>query len=302
MPSVIIPACNEERVIGRCVRALMRGGRAQDELEIVVVCNGCDDATADIARRIGADVKVVETPVGSKFGALNLGDTAATRFPRFYVDADVALEGDALRRLTDQLRAGDKLAAAPRARFELAGCSWAVRAFYRINDLLPSSREGIGGSGVYALSEAGRKRFGDFPNVIADDGFVRLQFREEERVTLSDCTSTVYAPRTLAELVRIKTRSHLGTAQLRRMYPHLWQNRGTTNGGMLRTLVRRPTLWPSLAVYCLVKGVARIRAWKRLRGANLEWERDQSSRLPANQPSELRTPVTTSVPVANLQT
>ncbi|MEM7229802.1 MAG: glycosyltransferase, partial [Planctomycetota bacterium] len=94
--SVIIPAHNEEAVIARTLRAMLDGARP-GELEIIVVCNGCTDHTAAIARTFGDDVQVIETEVGNKAIALNLGDETATRFPRFFVDADIDLPVDSIR-------------------------------------------------------------------------------------------------------------------------------------------------------------------------------------------------------------
>ena len=51
MVSFVIPAHNEEAVIGRCLTALLAGAR-RDELDIIVVCNGCTDRTAEVARCI----------------------------------------------------------------------------------------------------------------------------------------------------------------------------------------------------------------------------------------------------------
>src|SRR3954470_11754775 len=50
--SVVVPAHDEEQVITRCLRALT-GGTAAEEVEVIVVCNGCSDRTADVARRFG---------------------------------------------------------------------------------------------------------------------------------------------------------------------------------------------------------------------------------------------------------
>ena len=86
--SVVIPAHNEEAVIGRCLQNLLEGAEP-DELEFVVVGNGCKDATATAARSFGPPVRVIETPVASKSNALNLGDAAAQIFPRAYIDADI---------------------------------------------------------------------------------------------------------------------------------------------------------------------------------------------------------------------
>src|SRR5687768_15628594 len=121
MISVIIPAHNEERVIGRGVAAVTAEARP-GELEVIVVCNGCRDGTADEARRVGEEVRVIVTDVASKVHALNLGDAAARGFPRFFVDADVVLTLDELRRLAARLESGDVLAVAPRFQMDLTNC------------------------------------------------------------------------------------------------------------------------------------------------------------------------------------
>jgi len=281
--SIIIPAHNEARVIRRTLEALTRGA-APGELEVIVVCNGCTDDTAVVVRAfsrgtmVGGEVRLIETEVPSKTNALNLGDTVARYFPRFYVDADVVLPYTVLEALASRLEAGDVLAVAPRFRMALETCSWAVRAFYDINGRVPSSREGIGGSGVYGLSSEGRSRFKTFPNLTADDGFVRVQFTPTERATVEQYYSMVFAPRNLHELIRIKTRSHLGIAELRSCYPALWANKGSGNGRALLRLALIPWLWPRLAMYGYVKVVARIRAKNRWAKKQLTWERDETSR------------------------
>src|SRR5215468_4866999 len=49
MISVIIPAHNEEKYLGATLEALER--QSYGWFEVVVVANGCTDATADVARR-----------------------------------------------------------------------------------------------------------------------------------------------------------------------------------------------------------------------------------------------------------
>src|SRR5262245_57178730 len=183
MISIVIPAHDESAVIARCLEALLRGAQP-GELEILVVCNGCSDDTAEIARRFGPDVRVIETAVPSKSNALNLGDEAARGFPRFYVDADVVLEVRDLRATAAALESGRCLAAAPRLRVDLSECSLPVRLYHRIWMDLPYVQEGMLGSGVYALSESGRARVGRFPDIIADDDLVRLAFRPSERISV----------------------------------------------------------------------------------------------------------------------
>ncbi|MET8139616.1 glycosyltransferase [Sphaerisporangium sp. NPDC005288] len=101
--SVIIPAHNEARVIGRLLSRLLAEA-SKDEFDVVVVANGCDDDTASVARGFG--VRVVETPVPSKREALRLGDEAAAVHPRVYVDADIEMGTADLRALRDALLDG----------------------------------------------------------------------------------------------------------------------------------------------------------------------------------------------------
>jgi glycosyltransferase involved in cell wall biosynthesis len=275
--SIVIPARNEGSVIGRALRALVTDA-APKEIDVIVVCNGCTDGTASVAREFGPVVRVIETTSGGKANALNLGDQAAKTFPRIYADADVVISLKTARALTTRLDAGDVLAVAPQARISLSGCSWFVRAYYEIRSRLPSAREGIGGSGVYAVSEAGRRRFGRFPDVIADDGYVRIQFRPEERETLVDAHSIVFAPHTIKDLILIRIRAYYGTFELARRFPDLWKNRGESNHKTVVRLLSSPWLWPKLLIYYYVNIIARYQALARFRAANFLWERDNTSR------------------------
>jgi glycosyltransferase involved in cell wall biosynthesis len=283
--SIVIAAHNEEEVLGRCLDALLQTART-GELEIAVVCNGCTDRTADVARAYGDAVRVLETPRASKTGALNLGDAAVAGFPRFYVDADVTLPLASVRRIATRLSDGNALAAAPVMNLDLRGSSVAVRAYYRIWVRLPYVRQGMIGVGVYALSDGGRRRFGEFPDVIADDGYVRVLFDAHERIRVDDAPVRIYAPGGVHDLVRIKTRSRLGRYQLAGRFPDLVARERTTKsyGNAMRGIVMRPWLWPAAAVYAAVVLQTRRRARAQLASTEgYVWERDQSSRKPGRR-------------------
>lgn len=280
MISIIVPAHNESFVIARTLSTLL-GDPGSQGISVVVVCNGCTDDTASIARGFGPAVDVIESDVASKAQALNLGDERSLGFPRVYADADVVITINAIRTLARCLEQGDVLAVSPTPDINLTGCSWPVRKYFGIRSRLPSSREGIGGSGVYALSEAGRKRFDRFPDVIADDTYVRLNFKPEERRTLPDVKSTIFAPRTLSQLLIIRTRACLGTFQIARRYPELWKNAGESNRQALIELSRELRLWPGLLIYYCINILARCRAEYLLRSKKFTWQRDVSSRSPS---------------------
>jgi glycosyltransferase involved in cell wall biosynthesis len=278
MISIVVPAFNECSVIARTLKT-MTDGADPGELDVVVVCNGCTDNTPAIARSFGRPVRVIETELPSKPHALNLGDQAAESFPRLYADADVMISLDTIRKLAKRLEEGDVLAVAPSPQIDLVGCSWAVRACFDITSRLPSAQEGIGGSGVYALSEAGRQRFREFPMVTSDDGYVRIQFQPAERETLTTATSTVFAPATIKDLIAYKTRAHYGGFELAALFPELWENRGKSNTWALVKLFKYSWLWHKLFVYSCIAVLSRCRAIIQLRRKTFAWQRDETSRV-----------------------
>ncbi|THD67263.1 MAG: glycosyltransferase [Phenylobacterium sp.] len=281
MISVVIPAYNEAAVIARCLQSLLRD-RQPGEIEVFVVCNGCSDDTAAVARGFGEPVRVIETDVPSKTHALNLGDAAASGFPRVYVDADVVITLPAIRKIAAALEQGPALAAAPRpVNIFLPGTSWGVRAYYRFWTALPYIQEGMIAAGAYALSREGRQRFKDFPDVIADDGYVRLLFEPHERVQVPDAVSEVIAPMAIRDLRKIKTRSRLGVLQLRQRYPELASREAKTKHyrNALLEVAGRPSLYLSALPYVYVAIASWLRAQRQMNtSGRYVWERDDSSR------------------------
>lgn len=285
MTSVVIAAHNEAAVIGGLLSALTRN-RSDGELDIVVVCNGCLDNTADIARGFGPSVRVVETDVASKSNALNLGDEVARGFPRIYLDADILIDGGTIMALSNALQSGEFLAAGVSPEINTSGCSIGVKAFYSIKDKLPSSQEGIAGSGLYAVSKAGRMRFGKFPAIVSDDLYARLVFQETERTTLPGLHSVVFAAKNVSALLVQRTRSAFGSGQLAHLYPDLLGNNSAHNHKALVGLFKYPSLWFKLAIYIYVAVRSKLKARKLLGEAGYVWEREQTSRARSNLSTE----------------
>ena len=213
LASVVIPAHNERRVIGRCLRAL-REGAAPGELDVIVVANACTDDTAAIAEAEGA--RVYTTPVPGKAHALNLGDGHCRTFPRLYLDADIELTAAGVRDLVKALTADGVRAAAPTPRLDLSDVSWPVRRFHLVLDRLTSDRIGqLSGTGAYLLSVAAHTQVFPMPDhVIADDALVHRAFTADERVAVDAVTVTIRPPRTVSALIRRRARVRLGNQQL----------------------------------------------------------------------------------------
>ena len=106
------------------------------------------------------------------------------------------------------------MCAAPRPFFDLAGRTWPIRAFYDVWKEVPYRALDMVGSGVYALSEQGRARFGEFPQLTADDQFVQQQFEPAELRSVGDASFVVHPPRRLRGLVAMRTRVYRGNREL----------------------------------------------------------------------------------------
>jgi glycosyltransferase involved in cell wall biosynthesis len=282
--SVVIPAHDEAAVIGRCLDALFTGF-LEGELDVVVVCNGCGDQTAAVARSSGHPVRVLELESASKPAALRVGDAAASAFPRLYVDADVILPGSAARRVLHRLRAG-AVAARPPIRYDSEAASAPVRSYYRARSRVPAVLGSLWGAGVYGLSSAGRRRFGAFPDLVADDLWVDGHFDSAE-VEIVDCTPVVVAaPRRSRDLVRVLRRVYVGKAE-RASAPDPGARAPETIASTLRDLARLLAAGPvaalDAATYAVFAAGARLAlALPHRSDAPLSeerWERDDSSRV-----------------------
>ena len=166
--SVVIPAHNEEATIGRSLVAL-RSEAGSDELDVVVVCNGCTDETAAAARRCDTQARVIEIAEASKAEAVRVGNAATTVFPRVHLDADIELTGSAVRALLAPLTEGRALATAPQREIPRDGCSRLVGWYYDVWEELPNVQAGLFGRGVVAVTAAGQDRLSALPRLLSDD-------------------------------------------------------------------------------------------------------------------------------------
>ncbi len=276
--TILIPAYNEADVIGRTLANLTEGMQP-DEFRMVIVPNACRDATADAAREACPQARIIETPVGGKAHAMNLGRNAAPDGILICVDADLTLTADDLRALIAPIEAGDAQAACGRMKVDVSGCSAAVRGFYGIWSRMPYARNGKFG-GVIALSEDAAARVFPLPEVTADDEFINRSLSADEKAFAPDCCFTAHAPRDLASLIRVRRRVLRGNRKLTAM--GLSQQAGTvggSKGAILRQALFQPRLWVGLAVFALVGLAARAGLAVEGKPSAITWERDDSSRI-----------------------
>ena len=99
--SIIIPALNEEKMIGRCLGSLTQLAFARDRFEVLIVDNGSRDRTLAIAESFKdrLNLKVLQQ-AGVRISALrNLGARAASGDILAFLDADCLAPADWLDRI-----------------------------------------------------------------------------------------------------------------------------------------------------------------------------------------------------------
>jgi GT2 family glycosyltransferase len=272
--SIVVPAHNEETSIARLLESL-KAGAQPGEFEVIVVCNGCSDRTAEIARGFG--VQVAELAEPSKAAALAHGDSLAHLHPRLYVDADVDLDVPAVRALCAALDEG-VLAAGPRREFMLDQASLLVRAYYAVWRRLPQVRTGLFGRGVVAVSAAGHERTGALPAVMSDDLAMSEAFAPSERAVVDDAVVVIRPPRTLRDLLRRRIRVATGNTQLDQAGRRSDAAK-TSWADLLRIARSEPSVAAAVPVFVAVAVGAKLASRRRVRSGDFStWLRDDSSR------------------------
>ncbi|HOQ73739.1 MAG TPA: glycosyltransferase family 2 protein [Limnochordia bacterium] len=101
--AAIVPAYNEEQTIGPVIEALLECRRVE---EIIVVSDGSDDRTAEVARRYPVKVLELEQNVG-KGGAMKAGANETNCEVLLFVDADlVGLHTEHIEALLEPVLSG----------------------------------------------------------------------------------------------------------------------------------------------------------------------------------------------------
>lgn len=183
--SVVIAAYRERRTIAAKLRTLAAQDHPADRLEVIIVCDGSDDGTADEARAAGerfmpGRVRVLELPRGGKPAALNAGVAAARGDVLVFTDARQELNEGAISALCRDLR--DPEVGVVSGELVLAGAAgsgayWRYEAWIRKNEGRAGSVVGVSGA-LYAMA---RRRYVPMPvETILDDLFEPMAVRLRE--------------------------------------------------------------------------------------------------------------------------
>jgi glycosyltransferase involved in cell wall biosynthesis len=155
--SIIVPAFNEQKLIGRCLRRNQSAANAFTglgwETEIIVCDNNSSDRTAEIARAAGA--KVVFEPVNQIARARNTGAAAATGDWLLFVDGDSFPREELFAGVAAAIQSGEFLGGGATVKLDHARgpAIWMSRAW----NLLSRLQKWMAGSFIFCDAAAFRE-------------------------------------------------------------------------------------------------------------------------------------------------
>ncbi len=210
--SVIVPAFNEERLLGGtldCLREHLAVFHAAGwETELIVCDNNSTDRTAELARAGGA--AVVFEPVNQIGRARNRGAAAATGDWLLFVDADSRPSRELFLEVIQTIRSG---------RFLAGGCTVRLDGDYRLGNGIASLWNGLSrvfcllaGSFIFCESEAFREAGGFSQELYAGEELEltqklkRLARRRGKRLTILHAFPLMTSAR---KIQLYRTRDHL---------------------------------------------------------------------------------------------
>lgn len=224
--SVIIPALNQERTLGKCIESLLAQDLPREQFEIIIVDNGSTDRTRDVIEAF--PVRYAFEPKRSSYTARNRGLSIARGRVVAFMDADCRAEPSWLRsglRAIDDRR-GDLVAGSIRAR------SAPIPNLYEIYDRFKylNQRENVSRNGYAATANLFVRRdtieeLSGFDGSMISGGDRDLCLRARDRgleiAFEPDAVVQHVARSTLRQILRKNERIGFGVFQLLRRRPDL---------------------------------------------------------------------------------
>jgi cellulose synthase/poly-beta-1,6-N-acetylglucosamine synthase-like glycosyltransferase len=225
--SVVLVVRNEEtRIAGRLSNLLAcayPGG-----IEVIVVCDGCTDATAAAASAFGGKVvRVIECERQGKAACLNTGVAQAGNALIVFADARQNFDADALAQLAGCF--ADPSVGAVSGSLDIqhsaSGTGRGVDAYWRLEKFIRSAESEIdsciGCTGaIYAVRKSLYEPLP--PDTILDDVVVPMQIATRGSRVLFEASAKAYDPQPLepAREWKRKTRTMAGNFQMLFRHPH----------------------------------------------------------------------------------
>jgi glycosyltransferase involved in cell wall biosynthesis len=204
--SIIIPAKNEERMIGRCLASLAKLDFARERFEVILVDNGSTDKTIEIAESFQdrLNLRVLQKTGVRISGLRNLGAQEARGTIVAFLDADCLARSDWLERILELAPANG--VGVVGAHYLLPDdSSWVGRTWHRYQEAEKSGEVSHVPAGDLIMRREEFLRLGGFDETIQTNEDYELC----ERVRKAGMTVQAYPQIGVV---------HLGTAQSLRVF------------------------------------------------------------------------------------
>lgn len=221
--SIVIPAYNEEKNIGKCLEAIQQTDYPEGKKEVIVVDDGSNDRTVEIARNF-KNVKIARQEHKGKVDALNLGVSKASRNIVITIDSDVMMEKDFIRNIAKPFSDPDVGAVSGAAK--VANTDTILTAFqsieYIYNSLLMDSFSKVFGTSLWfwgALSSFKKDvllKVGGFKKTSETEDFdtmIRIKKHGYKTVSTKNAMGRVNVPSNMVSLFKQRIRWWKGSLQ-----------------------------------------------------------------------------------------
>lgn len=260
--SVIVPAYNEEKVIGETIGSLL--ATDYPDKEIIVVDDGSKDKTLEVAMKFKEKIKVLHKENGGKASALNQGLLYATGDIVVIVDADTIIGHSSLKHIAKSM-IGENVAAVAgnvKIRNKINWLTWCQALEYMSG--IQIMRRGLdyfgaitivpGALGAFRkkkLEEAGTYH----KDTLVEDFDATMKVLRSGMVVSGSSAATAYtqAPQTLRDYYNQRKRWYRGNLQVLRRHSDILLN---PRFGYLQKLS-----YPLMVIHMLVIPIASIMLW-----------------------------------------
>ncbi len=229
--SVVIPAFNEEKNIGKCLMSIYNQDYPREKIEVIVVDDGSKDRTKQIAQHFCA--KVLNQNHKGKSEALNLGVKNAAHDIIFTIDADTILEKSCLKNLVKPFI--DPSVGATTGNSKVLNNNTILGTFqnieYSYNNLIRGSFSKLFSTGIWFFGALACYRKDVLNNVggfktdtLAEDMDIALDVTNAgyRTVNVSNAVCYTVAPSSFKELYNQRSRWWIGTLQALTKNKHLF--------------------------------------------------------------------------------
>ncbi|HET9364050.1 MAG TPA: glycosyltransferase [Candidatus Angelobacter sp.] len=204
--SIIIPALNEERMIGRCLTSLVALDFLREKFEVILVDNGSTDKTLEIAESFQdrLNLRILQKTGVRISGLRNLGAQEARGEMVAFLDADCLAKSDWLERILE-FAPGNGVGIVGAHYLLPKDSSWVGRTWHRYQEAEKSGEVSHVPAGDLIMRREDFLRLGGFDETIQTNEDYELC----ERVRKAGMTVRAYPQIGVV---------HLGTAQSLRVF------------------------------------------------------------------------------------